>query len=115
MTSKPIYRKLFIPIIIMTFLHSNSLGQDASVTQANQYFNQGLSYFNEKNYKQSIDNFSISIAEFPETITYYALTNAYARNGDWGNAGMYANYIGNLNPPLSSAFYSSLQQIKTWV
>jgi tetratricopeptide (TPR) repeat protein len=110
------FRSSFLTAIFLICFQNICLSQYASsIEQAKQYYNIGLTSYSQKNYQRSIDNFLISIAEFPEAITYYALVSAYAKNGDWKNAGGWADYIGTLNPPLPSAFYSSLGQIKTWV
>jgi tetratricopeptide (TPR) repeat protein len=106
------------PILLtasMFVIDSNCIAQNAAtVADAKQYYQLGIASYNRQDYESSIAYFLVSLSQVPANITYYAITNAYARFGNYKLALIYANRALAAKPPLEAKYVQGLQKIKTW-
>lgn len=86
----------------------------ATIADAKSYYQKGLASYNNGRYEDAIENCLISISDLPEPLTYYVLTNAYAKNGNPGASFTYANVALKIKPPLEPAYRTVLLRIREW-
>ncbi len=107
-------KSMFLTVCIFV-LQNKSLSQDSvTLADADKYYRMGLISFNKNDYENSINYFLISLRMVEKPLTYYVLSHAFAKQGNFKSANLYADIALKSNPPLTADYRDGLIQIKAW-
>jgi len=106
--------KVFIVILMAgQFLTAKAL-DSLKMATARDYFSKGLDAYNQGNYPASINYLKISIRAAPRAITYYLISNAYAKSDDYDDALSSIRKALSTTPPLDNDYQDDANKIRNW-
>jgi tetratricopeptide (TPR) repeat protein len=102
-------------VILIMFTHATATAQDSlTMARAATNFQRGLDAYNQGNYHTAINYLNQSINAVPKAVTYYLISNVYAKSYDYDDALTSINLAFAAKPPLNQKFAGDANKIKTW-